>query len=168
MTASLPRSEDQRTGREPAPHQCFSWSLVTRSPASIPSTAAIVSCASAPCRTRAGDQRRCRISGPPRPTAPPGRLCAMVERPPLTQWFRRRGQQSKAGSLSQQHPNPTSLFRFVRFGGKRIFVSGNVCHSRAGASRRQKLKTGSVLVYPTTPNVERDAESMSELAGSGG
>jgi hypothetical protein len=79
--------------------------------------------ASAPCRTSARDQRLCHLGGPisspaSAPTAPPGRRCAIVAPPPLTQSFRRRGRGSKAGWSSQQYPNPTGLFRFVRLGGK--------------------------------------------------
>ncbi len=54
--------------------------------------------------------------------------------PPLTQSFGRRGRGSKAGWSSQQYPNPTSLFRFVRFDGKSVIVRGNVRHGWTGAS----------------------------------
>jgi hypothetical protein len=67
---------------------------------------------------------------------------------------------------AQPYPDPAASFPLMRFGGKSIFVARNVCYRWAGASGRQKLKAWSVLVYPAIPDVDRDAEGMSELAGS--
>jgi hypothetical protein len=66
------------------------------------------------------------------------------------------------------YPDPTGSFRLDRFCGKSILVGRSVFHGWAGASWRQKLKAGPVLVYPAIPNVDRDAERVGEFAGSAG
>jgi hypothetical protein len=60
-----------------------------------------------------------------------------------------------------------SSSRLVRFAKEILFLDG-ASTGWAGARWGQDLDARAVLVYPAIPNVDRDAEPMSELVGRAG
>ena len=59
----------------------------------------------------------------------------------------------------------TCLFRVV---GSLFFMGGRFYRGWAGSIWREEHETRSLLINPAIPNVDRDAKSVGEIAGSAG